>query len=152
MAGKRRFGRVRRLPPGRWQARYKGPDGIDHPAPSTFATKADAERWLSLTEADIIKDNWRDPDASRVKFADYACAWVAERPNLRPKTLQLYQGLVRIHLVPGALHPGQPGRVGRPVTGHQHSGGCSASARLISTISASAPPCASSTSIAAHPS
>jgi hypothetical protein len=76
-------------------------DGIDRPAPSTFATKGDAERWLSLTEADIIKDNWLDPDVGRVLFADYARARVAERPNLRPKTLQLYKGLVRIHLVPG---------------------------------------------------
>jgi Phage integrase SAM-like domain len=101
MAGKRRFGRVRRLASGRWQARYKGPDGIDRPAPGTFATKGDAERWLSLTEADIIKDNWLDPDVGRVLFADYARAWVAERPNLRPKTLQLYEGLVRIHLVHG---------------------------------------------------
>ncbi len=25
--GKRRFGRVRELPSGRWQARYPGPDG-----------------------------------------------------------------------------------------------------------------------------
>ena len=101
MAGKRRFGRVRRLSSGRWQARYKGPDGIDRPAPSTFTTKGDAERWLSLTEADIIKDNWLDPDVGRALFADYARAWVAERPNLRLKTLQLYRGLVRIHLVPG---------------------------------------------------
>jgi hypothetical protein len=101
MAGKRRFGRVRRLPSGRWQARYKGPDGIDRPAPGTFATKADAERWLSLTEADIIKDNWLDPDVGRIMFADYARACVAERPNLRPRTLRLYEGLVRIHLVPG---------------------------------------------------
>lgn len=38
---------------------------------------------------------------SRVKLAGYARAWVAERPNLRPKTLQLNEGLVRIHLVPG---------------------------------------------------
>lgn len=100
MARKRRFGRVRRLPSGRWQARYKGPDGIDHPAPSTFVSKTDAERWLSLTEADIIKDNWLDPGAGRVLLADYARAWVDERPNLRPKTLQLYKGLVRLHLVP----------------------------------------------------
>ena len=56
---------------GRWQARYKGPDGIDRPAPNTFATKGDAKRWLSLTEADIVKDNWLDPDVGRVLFADY---------------------------------------------------------------------------------
>ena len=45
MAGKRRFGRVRRLPSGRFQARYRGPDGVDHPAPTTFGTKTDAEKW-----------------------------------------------------------------------------------------------------------
>ncbi|WP_300614583.1 site-specific integrase [Trebonia sp.] len=101
MVRKRRFGRVRRLPSGRWQVRYKGPDGIDHPAPNTFVTKADAERWLALTEADIIKDNWLNPDTGRVLFADYARAWVAERPNLSPKTFQLYEGLARLHLVPG---------------------------------------------------
>jgi integrase len=27
-------------------------------------------------------------------------AWVAERPNLRPKTAQLYEGLARLHLLP----------------------------------------------------
>jgi hypothetical protein len=36
MPGKRRFGRVRQLPSGRWQARYLGPDGIDRPADRTL--------------------------------------------------------------------------------------------------------------------
>ena len=61
MASKRRFGRVRRLPSGRWQARYKGPDGIDRPAVRTFASKTDAERWLLLAEAEIIRGDWIDP-------------------------------------------------------------------------------------------
>ena len=38
--GKRRFGRVRRLPSGHYQARYAGPDGIDRPAPQTFRPRA----------------------------------------------------------------------------------------------------------------
>jgi integrase len=100
MAGKRRFGRVRRLPSGRWQARYKGPDGIDRPADRTFANKIDAERWLALTEAEIVRGDWLDPDAGRVSFIQFARSWVAERPNLRPKTLQLYDGLVRLHMAP----------------------------------------------------
>jgi hypothetical protein len=65
MAGKRRFGRVRELPSGRWQARYKGLDGIDRPAPHTFVSKSAAERWLTLTEAEIIKSDWIDPDVGR---------------------------------------------------------------------------------------
>ena len=48
MTGKRRFGRVRQLPSGRWQARYAGPDGIDRPADETFATKTDADVWLTM--------------------------------------------------------------------------------------------------------
>jgi integrase len=100
MAAKRRFGRVRRLPSGRWQARYPGPDGIDRPAPDTFATKSKAALWLTMKEAEIQNGDWLDPDAGAVLFADYATAWVAERPNLRPKTAQLYAGLVRLHLVP----------------------------------------------------
>ena len=97
---RRRFGRIRRLPSGRWQARYPGPDGIDRPAPETFATKTAANVWLTVKEAEIHSGDWLDPDAGLVPFEDYAKAWVAERPNLRPKTAQLYEGLVRLHLVP----------------------------------------------------
>lgn len=39
MSKKRRFGRVRQLPSGRWQARYLDPDGVDRTADETFATK-----------------------------------------------------------------------------------------------------------------
>jgi len=90
MSAKRRFGRVRKLPSGRWQVRYKGPDGLDRPAPRTFPTKRDAEVWLTKTEADMLADDWLDPDLGRVVFGDYASAWIDERPGLRPKTVQLY--------------------------------------------------------------
>jgi len=79
MPGKRRFGRVRELPSGRWQARYKGSDGIDRPAPHTFDSKTSAERWLTLTEAEIIQGDWIDPDAGRVLFGKYASDWIEER-------------------------------------------------------------------------
>ena len=97
---KRRFGRVRKLPSGRYQARYRGPDGIDRPAPYTFATKTDAERWLTRVEAEIIKDLWRDPSLGRVRLADYLDEWVSQRPGLRPRTVDLYRSLSRRHLVP----------------------------------------------------
>ena len=100
MAGKRRFGRVRQLRSGRWQARYKGPDGIDRPAPQTFASKTGAERWLSVTEAEIIQGDWIDPGAGRVLFGGYARDWIEERPGLRPKTIELYRYLLRQHLEP----------------------------------------------------
>jgi integrase len=100
MVAKRRFGRVRKLPSGRWQARYKAPDGIDRPAPRTFPTKRDAEVWLMKTEADILDNEWIDPDLGRITFGDYARSWIAERPGLRPKSIQLYEYLLRRHLEP----------------------------------------------------
>jgi hypothetical protein len=69
---KRRFGRVRQLPSGRSQARYRGPDGVDRPAPETFATKGEADTWLVKTEADILDDDWLNPDDGMVAFGEYA--------------------------------------------------------------------------------
>ncbi|GLX96773.1 tyrosine-type recombinase/integrase [Herbidospora sp. NBRC 101105] len=97
---KRRFGRVRQLPSGRWQARYSGPDGVDRPAPETFATKTDADIWLTKKEAEILNDDWIDPDAGKILLSKYGRDWIDERPNLRPRTVELYGYLFRNHLVP----------------------------------------------------
>lgn len=96
----RSFGSLCRLPSGRWQARYRGPDGLLVSEPGTFVRKTDGARWLALTEAELLKDDWIDPEAGRVPLIDYADAWIAERPGLRPKTIQLYRYLLRRHLAP----------------------------------------------------
>jgi Phage integrase, N-terminal SAM-like domain len=115
--GKRRFGRVRQLGSGRWQARYPGPDGIDRPAPETFASQKDAERWLTVKEGEILKGDWINPDDGKVTLAEYGATWITERPGLRPKTVELYRYLLRKHLAPalGAVPIGdlQPGHVRR---------------------------------------
>ena len=43
---RRRFGYIRKLPSGRFQASYKTPDGQRHNAPETYRTEADAGRFL----------------------------------------------------------------------------------------------------------
>jgi hypothetical protein len=96
---RRRFGRVRRLASGRYQVRYPGPDGIDRPAPETFASKTDAEVWLTLKEAEIRRGDWIDPGAGKVRFGDYADNWVNDSV-LKPRTEELYRGLLKNHLKP----------------------------------------------------
>lgn len=98
--GRRRFGNVRKLPSGRWQARYPGPDGQLRPAPETFARKTDADRYLTLVEAAMDRGDWIDPARSRVKLGDYASRWISQRPNLRPRTVELYTWLLRQHIDP----------------------------------------------------
>lgn len=101
MPGKRRFGRLRRLPSGRWQARYQTPDGTDRAAPRTFATKSEAARWLSLVEGELARGRWIDESRGQTPLQSYAERWVGERPNLRPKTIELYRSLLRRHILPG---------------------------------------------------
>jgi hypothetical protein len=43
---------------------------------------------------------WTDPQRGKVKLGDYAAAWIKERPNLRPKTVELYLWLLERHIAP----------------------------------------------------
>ncbi|MFC5719601.1 tyrosine-type recombinase/integrase [Streptomyces gamaensis] len=98
--GKRRtFGAVRKLPSGRYQARYPGPDGVMRPAPRTFETFPDADDWLAEQQTEIRHNRWTDPDAGAVNFAEYAGKWVEER-GVAPTTNELYQRLLRLHILP----------------------------------------------------
>lgn len=104
-ATRRRFGRLRKLPSGRWQARYKTDDGRLHTAPETFATKTDAGRWLDSVEVDMDRGTWLDPKAGRITVKDWTEAWLPRHvarsgKPLRPKTVALYEGLVRSTILP----------------------------------------------------
>ncbi|WP_433687621.1 tyrosine-type recombinase/integrase [Micromonospora carbonacea] len=98
--GHRRFGNVRKLPSGRYQARYPGPDGRMRNAPETFTRKSDADRYLTLVEAQMVRREWVDPDLAKVRLDDYARRWIEQRPNLRPRTVHLYGWLLEKHIVP----------------------------------------------------
>lgn len=100
MSGRRRFGRVRKLPSGRYQARYSTADGRGHPAPDTFATKAAAERWLASVETDIARGQWVDPQTRQFLLSGYADSWLAARPDLKIRTRELYQWLLTKYVLP----------------------------------------------------
>lgn len=98
---RRRFGSVRQLRSGQWQARYQDPEGILRPADRTFPTKTQAEQWLTRTEADLLAGDWTDPDAALITFREYATDWIDERSGLRPKTIEVYRYVLGRHLLPG---------------------------------------------------
>ncbi len=100
MPARRRFGSVRRLPSGRWQARYWDAAGNRLGAPGTFATKGDAQRWLSAAETDMSRGDWHDPRLGDVPFAEWAERWLATKaPTLQPSTVDLYRYLLRRHVL-----------------------------------------------------
>jgi integrase len=98
--GHRRFGNVRKLPSGRYQVRYPGPDGRIRTGPETYERKGDADRALVLIEAQIRAGEWTDPDRGKIKLSDYATVWITQRPGLRPRSADNYRWLLKKHVDP----------------------------------------------------
>jgi len=97
---RRDFGSVRKLPSGRWPARHHTPDGVRVPASGTFATRAEAAGYLAGVQADQDRATWLDLVASNETLRGYATSWLAQRADLRPRTAELYGGLLARHLLP----------------------------------------------------
>ena len=100
MAGRRQFGNLRHLPSGRWQARYRLPSGEVVPAPVTFPTKGDAGRLLASVETDRTRGLWLDPRAGRMRLEDYSKDWLKSRVRLAPRTREIYDLQLRLHILP----------------------------------------------------
>ena len=100
-ARRRRFGSVRKLPSAKYQARYLGPDGQTHTAPTTFRTKTDAEVWLSRIEAQISEGRWLDPFAGKTTVGEWGRRWLdAALPGRKRKTQASYESLWRLLIEP----------------------------------------------------
>lgn len=48
----------------------------------------------------MLRGEWIDPDAGRVPVGEYAAEWIAQRPRLAPRTVALYETLLRLHIEP----------------------------------------------------
>jgi len=88
---------LKRRPDGSWRARYLDPEGRERAR--HFDRKADAERWLSTIEADIVRGTYLDPLAGRVVFREHAERWLTQQPH-RPNTSRLYGRTLRLHIYP----------------------------------------------------
>jgi integrase len=84
----RPFGTIRKLPSGRYQARYYHL-GQQVAADTTFATKAEARAWLAAMETDLLGGRHVTPASGREEFGVFARRWVAQR-DLQPRTRATY--------------------------------------------------------------
>jgi integrase len=93
------FGNVRKLPSGRWQARYTMP-GTEKSitAPTTFQTKGDAQTWLATIRTDLVRGAWLPPE-SDITLRQYATDWLARR-ELKDRTREDYGKLLDHHILP----------------------------------------------------
>jgi integrase len=104
---KRRFGTIRRLPSGRYQALYTTPAGRRVCAPHTFGSRVDAEGWLHQRRVEVESGRWNPAAAAkpaRIGFGEYSSKWlagrhVAGRP-IKTRTREHYAGILDAHLLP----------------------------------------------------
>lgn len=94
--------RIRKKPSGNYEARYRDPTG--RLRGKTFATRKAAQQFLDRTGTEIVDQAWRDPALARVRLVEYTTWWLENRPELRPRTRELYEGLLRLHITPELGH------------------------------------------------
>lgn len=103
MAKPARFGGIRQLKSGRYQARYTR-DGVTHTAPETFATEDDAWDYLTTVEASLITGSWRAPRRETPTLADYGAQWIASNPRIKDTTRAEYDLVFTKHIEPYLGH------------------------------------------------
>jgi integrase len=107
----RRWGHIRKLESGRFQASFVGPDLRRYNAPLTFDSKTYAEGWLAR-ERELIQltayngTRWLSPTERSAKakatgetLSEYGKRWIANR-NLAPRTRINYADLFTKHIAP----------------------------------------------------
>jgi integrase len=110
MATRKNWGAIRKLPSGRFQASYIGPDAKRHNAPDTFKTKTQAGTWLASKRTGIQEGTWSADDAPVVEadatnFKEYALQHIMLQTNskgelLRESTKALYRRTLSANLKP----------------------------------------------------
>lgn len=99
---RRGFGAIRKLPSGRYQASYIGPDARRHPAETTFTARIDAEAWLARRRDEIQDGVWPPGRVARSvspTLAEYAATWLEQR-ELKPRTRAHYRTLLERFILP----------------------------------------------------
>ena len=82
----------------RYDVRLRGPDGRERSR--SFRTRKEAERYEREQRTALDRGNWIDPRHATLTLERYATRWLAERTDLRPRTVELYGSLLRCHILP----------------------------------------------------
>jgi integrase len=102
---RRTAGGVDRLPSGRYRVRIVDPASGERVSLGSFATRGAADAAFSSALTDQNNGTWVSPTVGDITLQEYATAWMATRLTirgepLRPRTRELYEGLLRLHILP----------------------------------------------------
>ena len=89
---------IRKLPNGRFEARYRAPDGRERSR--RFPTKREAQAYLDQVGVDRRAGAWRDPRASRIPLAEWVTWRESTTVHLRPSSRARDEAYLRNHVLP----------------------------------------------------
>lgn len=113
---RRSFGRLRKLPSGKWQASYIGPDGVLYKADHTFNEEYEGEAWLGTAQKQIAADVWVSPRIVKQKkiissmtVSELVDRWLAESDQItKDSTRQSHKNKLNLRAlcddIPGKFH------------------------------------------------
>lgn len=83
---------------GRWEARYRDPNGKARSR--SLDRRTDAKAFLSAVEADMRRGSWRDPASAARRFKEVAQEWLQSNPGKKRTTYTRDAAAIRVHLLP----------------------------------------------------
>ena len=95
----RSWGSLRRLPSGRYQAKYRV-NGVLTPAPDTFPNRATADRWLANKRAEIDRGDAVDDKAGSRPLSAWWPEYERSIARLRTSTQAGYSAAWRLRIAP----------------------------------------------------
>jgi hypothetical protein len=81
-----------------WECRVHTSEGRQ--TSRSFRTQKEAQRWERDQQSRMDRGEWVDPNAARITFEVYATRWLAHKPQLRPRTREVYASYLHRHLMP----------------------------------------------------
>jgi integrase len=81
-----------------YDVHLRKPNGVQYKR--TFRSREDAEVFEATERVSRSQGSWIDPAGGNTRLDQYASEWLALRVDLRPRTLELYEGLLRLHILP----------------------------------------------------
>lgn len=87
----------RKLPTGKWQARYYDEAGKQHAR--NFDRQSEAKQWLKEVTASMVRGDYVDPKAGRIKLDTYAASWQAVQVS-SDGTARIVDNALRLHILP----------------------------------------------------
>ena len=81
-----------------YDLRYRSQDGTQHK--KTFSIKRQALQYEANLKIDQLNGTWINPKNAKVTLENYSLVWISSRLDLRLRTREVYNGLLKHHILP----------------------------------------------------